>query len=426
MTQGPSTPAEDLAAPDRQALLAAAARFGTPLYVYDLDRIRARILSLQGLFGGRFGVSHAVKSNPNIGLLTGIADLVDWFDASSFAEVERAMAAGCPAGRISFSGPAKRLEEIRRAVKLGVGELVLESLREARAADGFAAAFGQKQAVVLRINPAAVPRQFGVNMAGKPSQFGIDEEELEPALDAIAALPNLDLKGFHIYSASNSLSADAIAENFTIFTALFRRAVAHTGRPPEKLIFGAGFGVPYLPQDRPLDMEALSALVCPAIDALLAEPMFSESRLILELGRWLVGPFGWLVSSVIAEKASRGTEFRILDAGFNTHLAAWGMMGSVIRRNWRIRNLSNPDGAPGLYTLVGPLCTTIDTLATKLELPALAEGDLIAIDNSGAYGLTASPTRFISHPEPREVLLEGGAMREVTESLLNHWTLADN
>ena len=143
-------------------------------------------------------------------------------------------------------------------------------------------------------------------------------------------------------------------------------------------------------------------------------------------GRWLVGPCGWLLSSIIGAKASRGTEIRICDAGFNTHLAAYGMMGSVIRRNWRIANLSNPAGESERYTVVGPLCTTIDTLATKLELPALAIGDVIAIENSGAYGLTSSPTRFISHPEPREALLENGVLRDVSESLLNHWRLADN
>jgi diaminopimelate decarboxylase len=102
------------------------------------------------------------------------------------------------------------------------------------------------------------------------------------------------------------------------------------------------------------------------------------------------------------------------------------MMGSVIRRNWRIANVSNPVGERERYTVVGPLCTTIDTLATKLELPHLEIGNVIAIENSGAYGLTSSPTRFISHPEPREAIIEAGKLTDVSESLLNHWRLADN
>ena len=245
-----------------------------------------------------------------------------------------------------------------------------------------------------------------------------------------SALPHLDLAGFHIYSGSNSLSIEGLAENFAILTDIFRRAAAHWARAgrgeSRKLIFGAGFGVPYLPTDQAIDLDALAAQVLPGIAALKAEPAFAATKLELELGRWLVGPCGWLLSSIIGAKASRGTEIRICDAGFNNHLAAYGMMGSVIRRNWRIANLSNPGGEIERYTVVGPLCTTIDTLATKLELPATAIGDVIAIENSGAYGLTASPTRFISHPEPREALLNAGKLTDVSESLLNHWRLADN
>lgn len=414
----------------REDLLAAAATLGTPLYVYDFDAVRARLALLREAFGSQFGISFAIKSNPNLALLRGLAGLVDTFDVSAFAEAERAIAAGCEAERITFCGPGKRAEEVRRAVRLGIGYLVVESLHEARLADRFAGELGARQTVLLRINPATSPRAFGVNMSGKPSQFGIDEEEMADAIDAVAALPNLDLAGFHIYSGSNSLSVEGLAENFAILTAIFRRAVAHWGArwggTPRKLIFGAGFGVPYLPDDRELDLAALAALVLPEIAALRAEPAFAGARMELELGRWLVGPCGWLLSSIIGAKASRGTEIRICDAGFNNHLAAYGMMGSVIRRNWRIVNLSNPGGETERYTVVGPLCTTIDTLATKLELPATAIGDVIAIENSGAYGLTSSPTRFISHPEPREALIEAGKLTDVSESLLNHWRLADN
>ncbi|HEX8056059.1 MAG TPA: type III PLP-dependent enzyme [Novosphingobium sp.] len=410
----------------REDLLAAAAALGTPLYVYDLDAVRVRLARLREAFGSQFGVSFAIKSNPNLALLRGLAPLVDTFDVSAFAEVERAIAAGCEAERITFCGPGKRAEEVRRAVRLGIGYLVVESLHEARLADRFAGELGSRQTVLLRINPATSPRAFGVNMSGKPSQFGIDEEEMEAAIDVVAALPHLDLAGFHIYSGSNSLSVEGLAENFAILSDIFRRAVAHWGQSPRKLIFGAGFGVPYLPTDEELDLTALAAEVLPGIAALRAEPAFAGARLELELGRWLVGPCGWLLSSIIGAKASRGTEIRICDAGFNNHLAAYGMMGSVIRRNWRIANLSNPGGEAGRYTVVGPLCTTIDTLATKLELPVTAIGDVISIENSGAYGLTSSPTRFISHPEPREALLEGGKLSDISESLLNHWRLADN
>ena len=404
-------------------LIEAAKRFGTPLYVYDADAVRARFVRLTQAFGGRFGVSYAVKSNPNISLLRAIRDLVITFDVSSFAEAERAVAAGAKPALITFSGPGKRREEIQRAVAIGVGELVVESVMEAQLADACAEAIGKRQRILARINPIEVPRRFGVNMAGRPSQFGIDEEDLYPALDEISRLKHVELAGYHAYSGTNSLSAEAIAENFKIFSDIFRRATSHVGRAPRKLVFGAGFGLPYLPDNEPLDIERLAALAVPELGALRSTPMMGKATLTLEMGRWLVGPAGWLLTSVIGEKHSRGANLRICDAGFNNHLAACGMMGTVIRRNWRFQNISRPDGDVAAYNLVGPLCTTIDVLATEIELPEVRAGDVIAIEHSGAYGLTASPTRFISHPEPREALFQDGAFEDVTESALNHWSL---
>lgn len=406
---------------DAARIARAASEFGTPLYLYDLDKVLERLDRVKRVFGGRFTVSYAVKANPNIALLTAIRDRVTTFDVSSFAEAERAVAAGGEAARITFSGPGKRKAELRRAVALGVGELVCESVAEAETASDCALALKRRQGVLLRINPMDAPRQFGVNMAGKPSQFGVDEEEMQPAIDRLLALEGIELLGFHIYSGTNSLSDEAIAENISIFLDIFRRAAGHAGIAPKKLVFGSGFGLPYLPDDEPLDVEAVASRVNPLIDAFRSEPAFAGAELVLEMGRWLVGPAGWLLTSVIGRKRSRGTDFRIMDAGFNNQLAACGMMGTVIRRNWRFRNVTRPEGAPAVYTLVGPLCTTIDILATKIELPELKEDDVVAVENSGAYGLTASPTRFISHPEPREAVLEAGELRDVTESRLNHW-----
>jgi diaminopimelate decarboxylase len=180
-------------------------------------------------------------------------------------------------------------------------------------------------------------------------------------------------------------------------------------------------GVPYLPGEAPLDHAALPALVLPVLDAIAADPRLGGARPVLELGRWLVAPAGWLLTRAIGAKRSRGKEIRTLDAGFNNHLAACGMMGSVLRRNWVFENLSNPAGPVRAQTLVGPLCTTIDRLAADAEMPEVRPGDVIAIPQSGAYGLTASPTRFISHPEPREVLMTAAGMVEVTESRANAW-----
>ena len=400
--------------------LEAISGFGTPLYAYDLDGMVARVRQLDSLFAGRFGVSYAIKANPNPAVLRALQPHLATFDASSLAEVHRALAAGMPAARISFSGPAKRPDEIRGAIDAGIGELVIESPDEARLASDHARAGGRRQPCLVRINPLKVPRRFGASMAGTASQFGIDEEVLGEVLPEIAGLPGLDLTGFHIYSGTNCLDAEAIAENFAIFAGLFRMAQAISGIAPRRLIFGSGFGIPYLPDETELDHARLPGLINPVVDALRAEAPFRAATLTLEIGRWIVGPNGWLLTRVLAGKASRGKQIRACDAGFNNHLAACGMMGSVFRRNWRFENVTNPRGPVGPFTLVGPLCTSIDRLAVDVDLPEVRVGDLIAIPQSGAYGLTASPTRFISHPEPREIVCEAGQCRDASETLLNH------
>lgn len=401
-------------------LLAAASRFGTPLYAYDLDAVRARLDHLQRLLGRWFGVSYAVKANPNRALLRSLRPRVSTFDASSWAEVARVLALGQDPARITFSGPAKRAWEVERAVAAGVGELVVESPSEAEEASRAALRLGWRQRVLLRINPLRVPRGFGASMAGTPSQFGVDEEDMDGVLRHLQRLPGLRLIGFHVYSGTNCRDAEAIAENLAIMADIFRRAQAATGIAPARLVFGSGFGIPYLPGEAPLDVDALPALLGPIVDGLKAEAPFAGARCNLEMGRWLVGPAGWLLTRVIGAKSSRGAEIRTCDAGFNAHLAACGMMGSVIRRNWAWENLSNPDGAPARFMLTGPLCTTIDRLAADVELPAVRPGDVLAVAGSGAYGLTASPTRFISHPEPLEAVHEGGELRDASESRLFH------
>ncbi len=399
----------------------AAGHVGTPAYVYDMDAIDARFNELKRLFGRHFGVSYAVKANPNVALMQRIRRHVATFDVSSWREAERALAAGMAAPGITFSGPVKRPAELANAIDAGIGELVLESLAEAEAAGALAAARHRRQPVLIRINPATATSHFGVNMAGKASQFGIDEEVLDAAIARVQALAHLDLVGFHIYSGTNSLNAAAIVANFALFIRLFRHAAAVAAIRPRKLVFGSGFGVPYAEGETSLDVEAVAAGVMPLLDDLKADPAFAEAECVLEMGRWLVGPAGWLLTGVVTAKTSRGVEIRGCDAGFNNHLAACGMMGTVIRRNWNFTNISNESAAIATYTLVGPLCTTIDILATSIALPEVRVGDVLAIASSGAYGLTASPTRFISHPEPAEVLLDGEAVIDVTESRLNHW-----
>ena len=396
-------------------LAEAAARFGTPAYVYATDVIEARLAHLRRHFARWFAVSFAVKSNPNPALLGWMRDRLDYLDISSGGEFALAQRAGWDPGLVSFTGPAKQEHELRPAIAAGLGELVVESLREARLADAIARDLGLVQPVLLRIAPTRVPKGFGDQMAGRPVAFGIDAEDMPEILPQIAALPNLRIIGLHIYSGTQCLRAPAVCENWRIFMQLFAEISATLDLRPEKLIFGSGLGIPYHPGDEELDLAAIAAEIGPELDAFRADPRFAASRLVLELGRYLVGPAGWFVTRVVSVKQSRGSRIAICDGGLNANLAASGNFGMVLRRNYVMHRIGGDEGRAEEKTdISGPLCTSIDKLGSGVALPRMDEGDLLAIHACGAYGPSASPLHFISHRLPTEVLLTGGQMRDVT------------
>lgn len=395
--------------PDRDAALIAATELaGTPAYVYFADAIETRIARLESDFGRWFALSFAMKCNPNPMLLRWLEQRLPCIDVSSGGEFARAVAAGWTPARASFTGPAKRADELEPAIAAGLGELVVESLREARLASAIAVRLGRTQAVLVRIAPDRVPKGFGDQMAGRPSPFGIDVEHAPAALRDIAALPGLHLTGLHIYSGTQCLKPDAVCENWCIFMAIFRDLCTGIDLAPEKLVFGAGLGIPYHPGDVPLDTSAIAATIGPELDAFLAEPRFRNTRAVLELGRHLVGEAGFFVTRVTSVKESRGSRIAICDGGMNAHLAASGHFGMVLRRAYAMHRVGSPPDAPTeKIDISGPLCTSIDRLGAAVPLPRIEEGDLIAVHASGAYGPSASPLRFISHPEPAEVWVGG-------------------
>lgn len=392
----------------------AAARFGTPAYVYFTPEIAARNARLRAAFGGRFALGFAAKSNPNPALLAWLKDRVECLDVSSIGEFRLGVGTGWHPARLSFTGPGKRAFELREAIAGGIGELILESVREAVAADAIARQFGRIQAVMIRIAPPRVPKGFGDQMAGRPCAFGIDLEDAADQIPAILALGNLRVVGLHIYSGTQCRKAEAIVENYRIFLGIFREICAAYDLRPRRLIFGSGLGIPYHDGDAPLDLAAVAAAITGEIDALRAEPRFSEAQLVLELGRYLVGEAGYFLTRVVSVKQSRGSRIAICDGGMNNHLPASGHFGMVIHRNYAMHKVGDSGAPAEKVDLVGPLCTSIDRLASGVMLPRLDEGDLVAVHNSGAYGLTASPLHFISHAAPREILADGTDLQDVT------------
>lgn len=386
-----------------QRLSALAAQVGrTPFYAYDRQRIARRVADVRAVLPRGVDLHYAVKANPMPELLAFITPLVDGLDVASAGELQRALAAGMAPGAISFAGPGKRTPELDAAVAAGV--LVnVESFREVPLLTEASQRLGLPARVAVRVNPDFEVRGAGMRMGGGAKPFGVDVEQVPALLQAIAAA-GLQFEGFHLYAGSQMLRADLLAQATRATGELLLRLSADAPAPVRHLNLGGGWGIPYVANEQPLDV----APVCAALQELVDRAAMSlpGARLQIELGRYLVGEAGVYVAQVLDRKVSRGQVFLVTDGGLHHHLAASGNFGQVIRRNYPVAIGNRMDGAEReAVSIVGPLCTPLDLLAERVELPVALPGDWIVVFQSGAYGASASPQAFLGHPPCAEVLV---------------------
>ena len=374
----------------------------TPFYAYDRRRIAERVNLLRSHLPVDIKVHYAIKANPMPALVGYVAQLVDGLDVASGGELLIALNAGAKPLDISFAGPGKTEAELAQAVAAGV-LINVESMREIEALGRLSVSMGKPVRVAVRVNPDFELKSSGMKMGGGPKQFGIDAEAVLEALKYIARL-GLSFEGFHIYSGSQNLKADAICESQRKALGVAVRLAASAPSPVRVLNVGGGFGIPYFPGERPLELAPIGANLRQVVaEAKVALP---AAELVVELGRFLVGEAGIYVCRVIDRKVSRGQVFLVTDGGLHHHLAASGNFGQVIRKNYPVAVGNRVRGARReTASVVGPLCTPLDLLADKMELAQADVGDLIVIFQSGAYGATASPQAFLSHPAALEVLV---------------------
>lgn len=386
-----------------QPLTRIAQRVGTtPFYVYDRKLLSARVQSLRAALPSAVELHYALKANPMPALVCHMAPQVDGLDVASAGELKVALDSGMAAAHISFAGPCKQTHELSQAIAAGV-LLNVESFREARQLAALSQQMGMAARVAVRINPDFELKLSGMKMGGGPKQFGVDAEAVPELLAEIGRL-GLAFEGFHIFSGSQNLKAEAICEAQQKSVALALRLAAEAPSPAKIINIGGGFGIPYFPGDNRLDLAPIGA----GLHELLAQVAASQpdARLAIELGRYLVGEAGLYVCRVVERKLSRGQVFLVTNGGMHHHLAASGNFGQVIRKNYPVA-IGNRMNAPQREStsVVGPLCTPLDILAERMMLPQAEPDDLVVVFQSGAYGLTASPSRFLSHPEAAEVLL---------------------
>ncbi len=373
----------------------------TPLFVYDMNAVAARIARFRAAMPA-VDLHYAIKANPLPALLAAIAPLVDGLDVASAGELAKALVVK-PAHAISFAGPGKRDDALAAAIRAGA-TLNVESEGEAERAFAIGETLGVAPRLAVRVNPDVELRGSGMKMGGRASPFGVDAARAAALVRRIVAA-GADWRGFHIYAGSQALDAQAIVDTQAATLALAARLAEEAGAVPPLVNLGGGFGVPYFAGDVPLDVERVGAALAEALDA--RAPVLADTRFAIELGRWLVAEAGVYLTRVVDVKQSQGETFVVVDGGLNHQLAASGNFGTVVRRNYPLAVASRMgEATSGEVSVVGPLCTPLDRLGDRVALPPVAVGDLIAIFLAGAYGASASPTAFLGHPVASELVVE--------------------
>jgi len=385
------------------ALPRLAARVGqTPFYAYDRALLDARVTALRSALPDEVHLHYAMKANPMPAVVAHMARLVDGIDVASGRELRVALDAGADQAEVSFAGPGKSVHELRQAVASGI-LINVESAREIELLAGIARELGLPARVAVRVNPDFELKTSGMKMGGGPKQFGVDAEAVPALLETIGN-SGLAFEGFHLYAGSQNLKAESICDAQRKSYELALRLAQHAPAPVRVLNLGGGFGIPYFPGEERLDLAPVGANLSALVER--ARRDMPLVRLVIELGRYLVGEAGIYVCSVIDRKVSRGQVFLVTDGGLHHHLAASGNFGQVLRKNYPVCVGNRVAGsARETASVVGPLCTPLDLLADRMDLAEAQPGDLIVVFQSGAYGATASPQQFLSHPDLIEVLV---------------------
>lgn len=383
---------------DVDALIARAG--DTPLFVYDCSLIRTQLASLKAALPSGVAVHYAIKANPMPSLVAAIAPLVDGLDVASEGELKIALGAGAP--HISFAGPGKRDRELKAAISAGV-TLNLESEGEAARALSIATDLGIVPKLAVRVNPDFDLKGSGMRMGGGAKPFGVDADRAVNLVRLVRSA-GADWRGFHIFAGSQALDAVAIAEAQRQTIELAGRLADEVGESPPLVNLGGGFGIPYFPGDKPVDVQ----FVGQKLEETLGKRLQSliKSSFAIELGRYIVGEAGVYLTRIVDRKTSHGEVFLVTDGGLHHQLAASGNFGTVVRRNYPVAVASRFAAEPSeVVSVVGCLCTPLDRLADQVGLPRADVGDVVAVFMAGAYGFSASPGNFLGHPPAQEILV---------------------
>lgn len=385
-------------------------RFGTPLYVYDLDVIDGQVAALQAVLPPVADLAYAVKANPALAVVAHLGRLGLGADVASGGELETVRRAGISPDRVVMTGPGKRDDELRAAVAAEIRAVTVESPGELARLEAIAAASGRRQPVLLRAAVSEGDRLERVRLVGDDGagKFGMDPADLVTSARRAADSAHLELLGLHAFGASNVLDAGGLVGHVAATVRMACRLARATGIALRLVDAGGGLGIPYEPHQESLDLVRLGAGLAEITAGWANDPILSDARLLLEPGRFLVGPAGAYMARVVDRKTVEGSIVVILDGGVH-HVLRPALVGQEHRiRSLSARAETAGNGRVVPVTVAGPLCSGLDVFSQAAVMSPPEVGELIAILDVGAYGFTESMPLFLSHPIPAEVAVRGG------------------
>ena len=383
---------------DGVSLEEAAARHGTPLYVYSRDLIVAAYRAYETAFAEiPHRVCYSVKANGSGAILRLLVSLGAGADIVSGFELRAALRAGFPPDRIVFSGVGKTEDEIAAALDAGIGEFNAESAEEIARLSALASARGRRAALTLRVNPDIDARSHPYISTGlRDNKFGVDIGSAAAILDAARGLPGIDVAGVQCHIGSQIRSLEPLGQAVAALVDLSRRLLRE-GYGLRTIDIGGGLGVNYEEGSGP-DVNAFAAVVVPPLRDL-------GLLVLLEPGRSLVARAGVLLTRVLYVKENHGKRFVIVDAGMNDLLRP-----ALYKAHHRIEPVEARGRESRLVDVVGPVCETADAFAHDRELEGVEPGELLAVRDTGAYGFAMTST-YNMRPRPAEVMIEDGQVR---------------
>jgi diaminopimelate decarboxylase len=376
------------------SLVDVAERVGTPAFVYNVEAIRERYRSLDAALSPlQHRICFAVKANSNLAVLRVLRQLGAGADIVSVGEMARVLTAGFDPAQIVFSGVGKSADELRAAVKAGVGHLNVESMEELELIGRIADAEQTHVRVGIRVNPDVTTATHPYISTGKSGiKFGLPTDQVVSAAELILRHSRLQLTTLAMHLGSQLFDTEPFKLGIRQLIDLVE-CVRRLGITTLRVLdIGGGLGIRYS-DERPLDPGAFASAIVP----LLAP---TGLTVYLEPGRFLVGSSGVLLTRVLFRKHSGGKEFVVVDAGMNdlvrpSHYQAYHEIVELIEHG----------RAGGRADVVGPVCETGDFLALDRSLPGLEAGDSLAVLGAGAYGFVMA-SNYNSRPRPPEVIVD--------------------